>query len=303
MHRSSLARCAVVATLVLTAGARADDAPDVVELRWSWPDGTQHVIDSRTVGSVTGQPSFTATSRSVSRLSRTADGWRIRVSPAPEPGAQAGQGDTYAISKEGRFAGLDRPARKAEVRVAAGVPELSLEKGAELIEAIEASRTNAFRDAWDLEEGFWNGKRLEVGRWYETVEDAAAVPDFENVRIPHALTYRIEARVPCGSEPPPGECVRLVLRATPQPQGREALAANMRVLRLGAGLSPMLLPDEVVLGATREREIVMTAEPATLVPHRTEKTTRLRATVPAGGSEARYEVAVRELATFTSEIP
>jgi hypothetical protein len=300
MHRTRAAGRAAVAILMLSGAARAEERPEVIDLRWSWPPGTTHTIDGRTIVSMTGSPSQARSFRSRTRIARTADGWRIdltSLTPDGVAGAEReGPPSTYAISREARFARVEPLARKLTSKP--GIPELAPEKAASLMAALDAARENGFRDAWDLEEGFWNGKRLEVGRWYETVQEAAAVPDLEHVRVPHEVSYRIEGRVPCGLEPGPARCVRLVLRAKPQPSASETLAAALAGLRVGVGAA---VPEDVLRSAVREREIVTVADPSTLFAHRTVKTTRIRATVTVRGTETRVEGAIRDLATATTD--
>ena len=282
MRRSTalIALAALAAALSTATAARADDgraprSPEVVPLRFAWPDRVEARVTFRRTLATTGAPDRSLSGRWSLFAGRDPDG-RIRLRTAgaewdgdlPFPAGFAGQAIraqekvAEIVDADGAFVALDGldPMRAvlAKIYDLAAVDRGSAERAVVLA---EAGMVDEAETLWNLEVGFWAGADLELGEAYE-LESEGEPPLLRGTRAAQSLEFRVRRRVPCTAQDRAPRCVELTLRATPDPAIlRRVGQALLRELEPRGASAPGKLR---VVAA--EDELFLVTDPATLLP-------------------------------------
>ena len=303
----------VGALLLPSRPAAAQKARDSVSLRFGWPVGMSARVDQRWSRVRRGQ-------RADSSALRTT--YRMRVLTHPEgrlvvsdsfafPGAPAPVGDreamaqrlltqlgslspSYVVSAAGEFRQLvDAQKMKATVDsmlapLLTRLEELPPQARA-MLQSATSEQALAARAAegWNALAGAWVGADFAVGDVYRS-ETNEPIPMLGGATVPMRYEFTAVERTSCGggAASPERGCVRLRMTSRPDSAGMRKVLEGM-LAQFGAKAAEAV---KALRGMTVENEIVVVAEPATLVPHFMSQTKRVRvrtaatATEPAGAT-------------------
>jgi hypothetical protein len=309
MRFGAVVNAAAVAVLLLPAVARAQvadtTAADVVTLTFAWPEGMVAGVDlQRTrVRSRAGSQDTSAVhvTYNLAVLAHP-DGKLIRYTDFAAPGL-AGMSEpqlqvlqavssivpSYVISAEGELLRIDQLAEVRERML--GWMRQAVDPAAtgglgEMLSGMlsEEALFAAAAQEWNALVGSWIGAELEVGSTYE-IEGEEQVPLLGNVAVPYRHELGASGRVPCRAGETQARCVELILRSYPDPQKLQPhLEAFLQRLMEAAGVSGTLPPISYKQFEI-ENEIVVVAEPATLVPHELTIVRSVTAVMDVGGRE------------------
>lgn len=284
MRPALVALAAVAAASAARAApARPARRPDVVALRYAWPDPLEARVTYRRTSARPGAPGTTFAAQWSTRATRERGTVRIATRntswsgdlPFPpgfaDQALRASEQVVERVDRRGAFAGLEgveamRPVL-AKIFALAEVPKDRAERAVALAEAAMRAETE---ELWNLQAGFWTGAKLELGETY-TLSADAAVPLVPGARARQEVRFSARRRVPCAAGEDELRCVELTLRAIPDADALSgAKAAAVAALGDAAGVVPSAVRE---VGA--EAEALVVTEPATLVPHRLVWTKRL----------------------------
>jgi hypothetical protein len=300
---------ALLALLSLPASASAQVADttgsDVVKLSFAWPEGMAAGVDlQRTRVRSRGGSEDTSAVRVTYNLAVVAhpEGRLIRYTDFATPGlsgisesqqqilqAVSSVVPSYVVSADGELLRVDRLAEVRERMLGwmrEAVDTAAAGNLGELLSGMlsEEALFAVAAQEWNALVGAWIGAELEVGSAYE-VEGDEPVPMLGNVSIPYRYELGASARVPCRPEETDPACVELILRSYPDPQQLQPhLEAFLQRLMEAAGVSGSL-PRLSYKQFEIENEIVLIAEPATLIPHALTIVRSVTAVMDVGGRE------------------
>ena len=305
----------VLTTIAGCAGRGDGGKRDTVALRFDWPVGLTAFVETERSTHTTGPrgPSST-TVRMTYRIDveEAQDGRLIRrgeiraedpesgqiypLDQLPEPLASqlTAVFPSFVVSDEGQLVRLEgiepvieEAQRKLESRLAELPPESAEAKVLAATRVSEEHLLEAAREHWDQLAGAWAGASLVAGESYQR-KDRLVVPALGGLRILSRVEFGVGQGVPCGEETTAANCVEIEVHSRPVP---EALAELEQVMR---ERSQAATPGG--RGALESFEIeessYLVAEPATLIPHYLETTTKFRATLRRPGEA---EIAVADL--------
>jgi len=305
----------VLATILGCAGRGGGSERDTVALRFDWPVGlTAFVETERSTHSTGSRGSRSTTVRMTYRIDveEAQDGRLIRrgdiraedpesgqiypLDQLPEPLASqlTAVFPSFVVSDEGQLVGLEgiepvieEAQRKLESRLAELPPESAEAKVLAATRVSEEHLLEAAREHWDQLAGAWAGASLVVGESYQR-KGRLVVPALGGLRILSSVEFGVGQRIPCDEETTATDCVEIEVRSRPVP---EALAQLEQVMH---ERSHAATPDG--RGALENFEIeessYLVAEPARLIPHYLETTTKFHATHHRPGEA---DIAVEDL--------
>lgn len=294
--------------------------PDTVRLRFDWPVGMTASVDqvwmrTRTTGARTDTIRLPSTYRlqvlkhPKGRLVRT-DQFSMPPLAGPAGGQQeaaqrlgasiAGMQPSFVVSDSGEFVQVEDVARMKAVLDSIVAPLLKDMAGAPpqlrnfmaTVTSEEALSASAAQE-WNALAGTWVGAEWELGEVYESRVDEpiAILPGLE---VPVLYHFSATERVPCEDGAPPGGCIALEMRSSPDSAGMRALVE--RVIREMAGDQGKEIAG--MLGSMRvENELSVVAEARTLRPY---SVVRVRRSVvqPKDGTTGTMEQADIRMARF-----
>jgi hypothetical protein len=280
--------------------------PETIVLRFDWPVGVSARVETRR-SREQEERGETRTTQGEARyrmtISSHPDGLHIRSEDfqleVPETESELGRealermsslSPSYVVAVDGTFLRLEGgEALKTELaRLLEPVrsrPEMNDEARAMLdrLMSDEFLRYLAEQE-WNMLVGTWVGAELEPGAMYESASEAP-LPIVPGATISMRHEVSAHGPVPCSETHPRPDCFRLELRSYPDPDEMKELVASL-LQRVG-GMSE---GEASQLGALQtETELVVTAEPASLLPHRLELTRRIGAASAAEGNVRRVD--------------
>jgi len=283
-----LALAAVLSTLLALPAphAAAGKKAEVISLRFAWPESGESRVTYTKVKKQTGKPEQKFTARYTSRAEKKGGEWRLSTSGTTWEGAAP---FPASLVEDGM-----RASEKVVQVVSADLSQVRLE-GAEALEAVfekmfagsnvpeaqrqrimEMARTAMLAEAsemWTLAVGFWNGADLTVGKVL-TGEHQGELPMAPGAVVKFQLRFVAKRRVPCAGEKRP-RCVELSLKSVPDPKALKPALEKFVASMVPAGQTP---PKGLFQKVAVENDLVLVAEPDTLLPHRLTwtKTARIR---------------------------
>jgi hypothetical protein len=292
----ALALATLAAPSTAQAGARK---PEVVALRFAWPEKLESKVTYRSTRTRTGQPARTSLSRFEQLATREGDGWRLTVRdvalegdlPVP-PGADVTPADFVAateaivqvVTAEGELSRIEGTeavrALLAKTLEAAKVPKEQLDRALDLGEG--AMRAES-QETWNLAVGFWIGADLELGERYG-LENEAEIPLLPGTTARYQVEFGVARKVPCAAGEKALRCVEIGLRSVPDPEVLPRVTTAL-VSRL-AGPEPKI-PEGAIEEVAIENELTLVTDPATLVPYRLVWTKAVRVTAQDEGGKAK----------------
>lgn len=297
----ALALCAVP----LQGQAGADPvAPDIVTLSFDWPVGM--------AARVTGSQHRAKGSGEAADTTRMEFSYDLRVREHPRgrridfegfhmPGVTAESGlearvasalgaltPSYVISLEGDLVdvtGLDEVRAMAEsvlrpVLDSVGSPALEGYVAQALSREVLMAQA---AEEWTSLVAAWVGAEWELGQAYE-LETEQALPMLGGELVPFRYEFGVLDRVACTAGEAEARCVELIMRSWPDPTaiGEFVEKFTSDLMREAAGAEA---PEVVMKDLSIDNEVVLVAEPATLIPYALTITRQTRTTVEAGGVE------------------
>jgi hypothetical protein len=250
--------------------------PDVVALRFGWPDGLGANVTHEWIRSSPGKP--TQTESMTARLVVGSEGqtlrvafrdWQTSAGGAPAPSLNK---MTTVVDKDGTLVRVDgrvSPGEAMDLAKGGGGSKLGAAASQKAADALPVLIQQRVENTWQMLVGTWAGGELELGADYET-EDEVPVPLVPGTTLKTKFRLRAERRLDC-----PGDaakrCVELRFRSEPD---RERLKEVVE--KLGVKFGTKGLGDVGELGGGQEFTLV--TEPERLIPHRLEitKTVELR---------------------------
>lgn len=305
----------VLATIAGCAGRGGGSERDTVALRFDWPLGLTAFVETERSTLTTGSrgPSSTTVRMSYridveeaqdGRLIRRRDiraedpesGQIYPLDQLPEPLASqlTAVFPSFVVSDEGQLVRLEgiepvieEAQRKLESRLAELPPESAEAKALAATRVSEEHLLEAAREHWDQLAGAWAGASLVVGEDYQR-KDRLVVPALGGPRILSRVEFGVGQRIPCGEEMTAANCVEIEVRSRPVPEALAQLEQGMRERSHTAtpGGRGALESFEI------EESSYLVIEPATLIPHYLETTTKFRATLRRPGEA---DIAVADL--------
>ena len=290
----SLALACAHSTGSAPQGAGATSGP--VALGFAWPEGFQsHVLiahESRRSGA---EPTGLIARQRIVAERKGGEIWVF----------------TRDVAARGNQPDLDSTVKITEALVQVVTPDGKFRRAEGLEQALAAIKTTTPDDRenarqalirstafdWELMVGAWAGEKLSPGQTRRK-QVKAYVPDLVAVEALLDVEYGLEGRVPCTEEDTVRRCVELSYRARVAPEDRAATVERIR--RAAASKPGEPIPEDV----HAELEVLLVAEPETLVPHRMSQREhrRLRLALPngrvvetEGHSEDTYIFSEREL--------
>jgi hypothetical protein len=294
--------CSLLAALAACVGPGGDAERDTVALRFDWPIGLTAFV--QTERSTRTNSPLGPTSRTVwmsyridveeaeeGRLLRygdvraedPADGRIYRLEELPERVAiqLTALFPSYVVSDEGRVVRLEgsepmleEAQRKLERQLAMAAPGSPEARRLAAASITEESLLAAVQAHWDELVGAWSGRSLAVGETLER-EERLVVPRAA-LRIQSTVEFGVGQRIPCNERATGAECVEIEVRTRPLPDALDDYERAMRKRAQATG-SGVLANVEI------EESSYLVTEPATLIPHYLETTTKFRATVSRPG--------------------
>lgn len=137
---------------------------------------------------------------------------------------------------------------------------------------------------WNALVGNWIEAALEIGAAYE-LEAEEPLPMLGNALVPYRYELGASARVPCRPGADKLDCVELILRSYPDPDELQPhLQAFLQRMLDAAGPGDEMPPLSYKRLAI-ESEVVVVAEPQSLIPHALTIARVVEATMDVGGVE------------------
>jgi hypothetical protein len=249
--------------------ARRDDATSSgpVVLAFAWPEGFQsHVLIAHESHRRGAEPTGLIARQ---RMVAERKGTEIWVS-------------TRDVVARGNEPDLETTMKVNEALVQVVAPDGSFRRAEGLDQALSAlkttpSETDQVRQAlirstafdWELRVGAWAGEKLAPDR-AKRKRMKAYVPHLVAVETMLDVEYGLEARVPCNERETIRRCVELSYHATLAPEDRTTTLERIR--RITSSGPDKAVPEDV----HADVEVVLVAEPDTLVPHQMTQRERLR---------------------------
>jgi hypothetical protein len=310
---SGLFAIALCAASLQAQDAAGPAAPDVVSLSFDWPAGmAAHVTGYRyraqesSDGLDTTRTDFTYELR----VREDPQGLRIDFEDFRVPGATeesavedrvalalAGLTPSYVVSPDGDLLdvlGLEEMIETTESYLrpmldSAGSPALEQYMAQLLTPEVVQGQV---AEEWVSLVAAWVEAEFELGQAYE-LETEEPLPVLGGQLVPFRYEFGALDRVACTDGDEERRCVELIMRSSPDPEaiGDFVEAFTSRLMREAAGESA---PALTLKDLSIENEVVLIAEPGSLIPHELTITRHTSTTVEAGGmEEAASDVRVR----------
>ncbi len=266
------------------AAAARKAGPEVVSLRFAWPETGESKVTYTKVKKQTGKPEQKSVIRYAGRHEKKGGEWRLTTSgttwegAAPFPPALAEEGmraaekvvqvvsaDLSEVRLEGTEA-LDAVFEK--MFADSSVPEAQRQRVMEMVRAAMAGEAN---EMWNLSVGFWEGADLPLGKVH-TAESEGELPVAPGTVVKFQLRFLARKRVACAGEKPP-RCVELSLTSVPDPKALKPALERFIASLVPAGQTP---PEGLFEKVSIENDLSLVTEPSTLRPHRLTWTKKAR---------------------------
>lgn len=295
------------------SAAQKGASPDSVMLRFGWPVGMSARVEQRwsrvRTGPQRGDSVGLRTSYRMRVLKHpegrlvTADSFTFAPPSASAPTADRGAmaqrlqtqlaalTPSYVVSADGEFRRLVDAAKMKAVVDSLLAPILSEVKtlppqAQQMLQAVASEQALTARavEGWNVVTGAWVGADFTIGEVRRS-ESEERIPLIPGMTIPMAYEFSAVERVPCTEGGAARGCVRLRMYSQPDSAGMREVVKQL-VAQLGGKADGVVATLE---GMTVENEVVVVAEPATLVPHSMSVTKRVRVRTAATGGEAGSE--------------
>lgn len=295
------------------SAAQKKGAPDSVMLRFGWPVGMSARVEQRWSRVRTGPQRSDSVGLGTSYRMRvlkhpegrlvTADSFTFAAPSATAPMADraamaqrlqtqlAALTPSYVVSADGEFRRLVDGAKMKAVMDSLLAPMLSDAKTMppqvqQMLQAVASEKALAARAAegWNIVTGAWVGADFTIGEVRRS-ESEERIPLIPGLTIPMAYEFSAVERVPCTERGAARGCVRLRMYSQPDSAGIREVVKQL-VTQLGGKADGVVA---ALQGMTVENEVVVVAEPATLVPYSMSLTKRVRVRAAATGGEPASE--------------
>ena len=294
----------LVAGLLIGSGSQAQERVDTVSLRFKWPVGLTGRVEQEWFREKT-TPGRADSLHFVS-------GWRMQVLPhskglmvrsdsvvmQPFDGATSDTTDmvqrlltqlgalapSYVVSSEGEFievADVSRMKAAMDTLFAPILAEMGEmpPRARALFQSMlsEETLTASAAQEWNAMVGTWVGADWEVGAVYE-FEAEEASPLLPGLMVPMRYQFSATKRIPCTDREGSPECVELLMLSSPDPDSAKSLARKL-IEQMGLGADAEGLIDAFE-SMDVEHELIVVAEPETLLPYLVVKEKRVRVQTP-----------------------
>lgn len=301
MRTLTAAATLALALAALPARSAAEERtrkPEVVALRFAWPEKLEAQVTYRSTRTRTGQPGRSSVSRYAQTARREGERYRISVHdvrlegdlPIP-PGASVTTEDFVAateamvqiVTGEGELAAIEGTeavrALLAKTLEATQIPPEHLERALAMGDAAMKAES---QESWNLAVGFWIGADLELGERYG-LENEAELPLLPGTTAKYEVEFGVARKVPCTASEKTLRCVEVSLRSVPDPEVMPKITTALLTRLAGPEAK---IPADAIREMAIENELLLVTEPATLVPHRLVWTKAIRMTAQGEGEEA-----------------
>jgi hypothetical protein len=287
-----------LAALPASAGAQASrKKPEVVALRFAWPEKLESQVTYRSTRTRTGQPTTSSVTRFTQLAARDGERFRLTVRgvrlegdlPVP-PGTSVTAADLAAASEamvqvvtaEGELAAIEGTdafrALLVKALEAAKIPKEQLDRAVAMGEVAMKSES---QESWNLAVGFWIEADLDLGERYG-LENEAEIPLLPGTTARYEVEFGVARKVPCAAGEKALRCVEISLRSVPDPDVMPRITTAL-VERLAGPEAK--IPANAIQDVAIENELTLVTEPATLVPHRLVWTKAVRVTTQGEGGK------------------
>lgn len=149
---------------------------------------------------------------------------------------------------------------------------------------------------WEALVGFWAGTELEVGAVYE-MQAEEPLPLLDNALVLYRYEFGVSERLPCLPTGVELDCVELIVRSYPDP---DSLQSRVRALiERVRGTADADMPQPSFKTFDTMNEIIVVAEPGSLIPHALTITRLLEAEQDRDGVEQAVSDYRRTRYTYT----